>query len=122
MKSIYLIVFLVVTSFSFSQAQTKSVAALTEKQKIDKLIASVENLKGCQFYRNGTWYNAPQAASHLRMKVDRAGSSIKTARDFIDKIASSSSMTGEAYKIKLVDGKEISTRDFFNAKLKELEA
>jgi hypothetical protein len=100
-------------------AQTKAV--LTENEKIDLLIAKVEKLEGVRFYRNGTWYDAAAAASHLRMKRDKAGKTIKTANDFINRVASESSMTGEAYKIKLKDGKEMLAKEFFLEVLKEVE-
>jgi hypothetical protein len=102
-----------------ANGQTKP--ALTENQKIDYLITKVEKLEGAKFYRNGTWYDATAAASHLRMKREKAGKAIKTANDFINRIASESSMTGEAYKIKLKDGKEMLAKDFFITVLKELE-
>jgi hypothetical protein len=81
----------------------------------------VEQLEGAQFYRNGSWHDAKAAADHLRMKLSKAGKRVKTAQDFIDKIASASSMTGEAYKIKYADGKIVTTKEYFTGKLKEIE-
>jgi hypothetical protein len=93
----------------------------TEKEKIELLIKSIEDLKGAFFWRNSNYYDAKAAADHLRMKWGKAGNSIKTARDFIDKIASKSSMSGIPYRIKFADGKEVETKMYFNQKLKELE-
>lgn len=122
-KLVALLMFMVLPTPLFSQTNTtnKTVKPLSELQKIDYLINSIEQLQGAKFYRNGAWHNAEAAASHLRMKLSKAGNRIKTAKDFIDKIASASSITGEAYKIKFADGKVISTRDYFNSKLKELQ-
>lgn len=100
-------------------AQTKK-ATLTEKQKIESLISTIEHLKNAKFYRNGTLYDATTAAKHLRMKVSKAGDDIKTAQDFIEQIASKSSMTGQDYKIIYFDGKEILARKYFYDKLKTL--
>jgi hypothetical protein len=94
---------------------------LTEAEKIEYLLNSIENIEGAQFYRNGSWYDAIAAASHLRMKLSKAENRIKTAQDFIDRIASVSSTTGEAYKIKFNDGKILSATEYFTGRLKELE-
>jgi hypothetical protein len=95
---------------------------LSETEKIELLINSVEQLPGAKFYRNGSWYEAKAAADHLQMKLSKAGNRIKTAQDFIDKIATESSMTGEAYKIRYTNGKEVTTKEYFTKKLKEIEA
>jgi hypothetical protein len=127
-RIIYLtvIVIAIFLSPSIAKGQTPAnnsnkTVALTDKQKIEQLIKSIETLKGCQFYRNGSWYSSSEAASHLKMKWGKAGSTVKTANDFIDKIATKSYMSGEAYKIKMTDGKEISTHDFLYAQLKAIE-
>lgn len=105
-------------------AQTQTavlVKPLTEDQKIEKLIASVEKATNIQFYRNGSYHDATTAASHLRLKRKKAGNAVKTASDFIEKLASKSSMTGEEYKIKYSTGKEVKARDYFYAQLKLIE-
>jgi hypothetical protein len=93
-----------------------------ENAKIELLIQSIEQLEGAQFYRNGEWYDSKTAAAHLRMKLSKAGSSIKTAQDFIDKIGTESSVSGEAYRIKYNNGKEVTTKEYFSGKLMEIEA
>jgi hypothetical protein len=95
---------------------------LSEKQKIDLLIKEVQALKGAQFYRNGSYYDAAKAADHLRMKLDKAGSRVKTARDFIEMVGSKSYFSGEEYHIKYANGKIVPTKVFFTQKLKELES
>jgi len=93
---------------------------LTEKEKIEALISSIEDLRNVKFYRNGILYNATTAAKHLRMKYSKAGDNIKTAQDFIEKIASKSSITGQDYKIVFSDGKVILAKKYFYDKLKAL--
>jgi hypothetical protein len=92
-----------------------------DRQKIDYLIKCVEELKMAKFDRNGTLYDAQAAAAHLTMKREKAGEAIKTVDDFIDKVASKSSMTGIPYKIIYDDGTEILAKDFFLKCLNELE-
>ncbi len=93
---------------------------LTEKQKIEYLIKSIEKLDGAYFWRNGEYHTAKEAAEHLRLKFKNAGSKIKTAKQFIDNIATKSSMTGTVYKIKFKDGKIVESKTFLYQKLGEL--
>jgi len=72
-------------------------AAETE---INHLLGLMEN-SGCEFFRNGTWYDAQRAAAHLRSKYTAlaVNAQIETAEDFIDKAASRSSTSGQDYLI-----------------------
>jgi hypothetical protein len=90
-------------------------AAETE---INHLIGLIEQ-SGCEFFRNGTWYDARRAQAHLRAKYDvlAASAQIKTAEDFIEKAASNSSMSGRPYQIKCGGGAAITTNQWFNAAL-----
>ena len=92
-----------------------------EQTRIDGLIAAVEALKGGKFLRNGSEYDAATAASHLRMKLSRAGERVKTAEEFIEGIASKSSSTGQAYRIRQQGGQEEDAAAFFRARLTELD-
>jgi hypothetical protein len=114
-----LLVLLTICISNAAIGQTKK-KMLTEKEKIELLIASIENLENAKFYRNGTLYDAKSAAEHLRMKLGKAGDRVKTAQDFIEVIASKSSMTGENYKIVFTDGKEINTSKFLYDKLESI--
>ncbi len=116
------LLFILIVIFLFGQmtfAQSKP-AQLTEKQKIEYLIKSIEKLDGAYFWRNGEYHTAKEAADHLRLKLDNAGSKIKTAQQFIDNIATKSSMTGTPYKIKFKDGKIVESKVFLYQKLGEL--
>ena len=98
------------------------VAHLSEAQKIQALIHSVETLKGAVFIRNGSEYDAAKAADHLRRKLDYAGKKIQTADQFIDKLATGSSMSGKPYKIRFADGHTVESAVFFREQLRKLEA
>lgn len=115
MKRLVSILMLFCSLAFLSFAQSK--APLTETQKIEALIKAVEQLKDAKFYRNGDLHDAAAAAKHLRMKWEKAGSRVKTAIDFIEKIASKSSMSGEPYKIVYANGKSVLARQFFYEKL-----
>jgi hypothetical protein len=92
----------------------------SEVQKIDKLINYIEK-SNALFIRNGTEYSAKEAANHLRMKCKKAGNKVKTAKDFIDLIASKSYLSGEAYKMKFKNGSIINTRDMLYNELRKFE-
>ena len=109
---------LVSGDLSFVEAQT---LPNLEKQKIEALIKQVANLKDAKFVRNGSAYNADSAATFLRRKWGANESEVKTARDFIDKVASFSGTSGKPYLIRFKDGGEIKSRDFLLAQLKKLD-
>ena len=69
--------------------------------EINYLLGFIER-SGCQFYRNGSWYDSKRAQEHLRTKYDFmvARDLIKTAEDFIEQAATKSSMSGIAYALK----------------------
>ena len=104
------------------QATGAQAAHLSEAQKIQALIHSVETLKGAVFIRNGSEYDAAKAAEHLRRKLDYAGSKIRTADQFIDKLATGSSMTGRPYQIRFADGRTVESAVFFREQLRKLAA
>ncbi len=94
---------------------------LTEDQKIESLIKHVAELKDAKFIRNGKAHDAKAAADHLRKKWDYAKKEVKTARDFIDKIATKTYTTGQPYLIRFADGREVKAGDYLSARLKEIE-
>jgi hypothetical protein len=92
-----------------------------EQSRIDKLISFVEAQKGMKFVRNGTEYECSDAAKFLRGKLVSMGDDIKTAREFIERIASKSSMSGKPYEVKFADGKTMLASKFLGDELKRLE-
>lgn len=91
-----------------------------EKQRIDALIAAVEK-SGLIFIRNGSEHSAADAASHMRLKFNNAGNRISTAEQFIDYLASKSSITGSPYFLKFPDGRTEKAGIWLHRKLKELD-
>ena len=90
-----------------------------EGKRIEYLIASVENLAGAKFIRNGTEYDGKQAGSHLRMKLSKAGDRVQSADYFITLCASKSYLSGKPYLIVFPNGKKVPSEEFFRQKLKE---
>ena len=93
-----------------------------EKQKIEALINQVGALKEANFVRNGTVYEPATAVRFLRGKWNANKTEVKSARDFIDKVASMSVTSGKPYVIRFKDGKEIHSREFLLTELKKIEA
>jgi len=72
--------------------------------EIGKLLAVLGTSK-CEFYRNGSWYDAAEAQAHLTKKYEylRDRKKITTTEQFIADAGSKSSMSGEAYQVRCPD-------------------
>ena len=95
--------------------------ALTEAEKIQALISTVEKSQGLQFIRNGSAHDPAAAAGHLRLKWKNAGKRVHTAEDFIRYCATGSSMSGKPYQIRFASGRVENSADYFHAQLRLLE-
>ena len=93
-----------------------------EQARIDKLIRHVEVQKGMKFIRNGTEYTCEEAGRFLRGKMESMGAEVTSAREFIERIASKSSMSGKPYHVRFSDGRSMSSAQFLGDELKRLEA
>jgi Family of unknown function (DUF5329) len=80
---------------------TRAAPPPSAQVEIDYLLAHV-GASGCEFYRNGSWYDAARAQAHLRAKYDylAARNLVRSAEDFIDKAATKSSLSGQPYQIR----------------------
>ena len=71
------------------------------QQEIDYLLTRLET-SGCQFFRNGSWYDANRARQHLERKyawlVKR--DLVATTEQFIERAATESSRSGEPYLVR----------------------
>jgi hypothetical protein len=93
-----------------------------EKQKIEALIKQLGELKDAKFIRNGLTYEPATAVRFLRGKWDANKTEVKSARDFIDKVAGMSGTSGKPYLIRFKDGKEVQSGEFLRAELKKIES
>jgi uncharacterized protein DUF5329 len=96
-------------------------APIPEKEKIEALIKQVGDLKDAKFIRNGWTFGVSTAVRFLRGKWEANDANVKTARDFIDKVASVSGTSGKPYLIRFNDGREMKSRDFLLAELEKLD-
>jgi membrane-bound lytic murein transglycosylase len=91
-----------------------------ERQRIEALIGAVERRADVTFIRNGRSYRAATAAQFLRGKWRDREADVCSADDFIAKVASFSSTTGNPYLVRLRDGREVPAAEFFRAQLAQL--
>lgn len=69
--------------------------------EIAKLIAVLGESR-CQFQRNGRWHDPAEARAHLQRKYDYLleKDKVDSAEEFIARVASGSSLSGRAYRVK----------------------
>jgi hypothetical protein len=70
-------------------------------REIEQLLGALGS-SGCRFYRNGSWYDAPDAQAHLMKKYEylRKKKLIVSAEDFIAKGGTESSKSGKPYQVQ----------------------
>ncbi len=90
--------------------------------RVDRLIRHLGSQAGVRFVRNGEEFDAARAASHLKMKLERAGDRVRTVDEFIDQVAGRSWITGQPYLVRLPDGRELRAADWLRAELRRIEA
>lgn len=71
---------------------------------------------GCTFIRNGERHEPAAAADHLRGKYEQDKRHIDSAEEFIDRLASASSLSGQPYVVSC-GGKTQTSRDWLQEAL-----
>lgn len=96
-------------------------AAPAVQMEIARLLDGLKK-SGCKFQRNGTWYEAPEAAAHLTKKRDYYASKgkINSTEDFIEVAATESMISSKPYRVACPDQPEVESKVWLEAKLKEL--
>lgn len=97
--------------------------APTARDEIDALLGRL-TASGCQFKRNGTWYTAGDARAHLVKKLDYLAGrgAVASAEQFIERAATQSSVSGEAYAVKCGDEPARASSDWLRSELRALRA
>jgi hypothetical protein len=99
-----------------------SAAPNTQSPDIGALIARVAQARDVVFIRNGSDHTAAEAAAHLQRKLAAAHGRITTAEQFIDVLATRSSWTGIAYRVRFADGREVESAVWLRQLLQEIRA
>lgn len=89
--------------------------------EIERLISSLAH-SGCEFERNGRWYDAARAMAHLRRKYDwlHKRDLAPTAELFIERAASRSSRSGQAYRVRCAAAAVEPAATWFGRRLQEI--
>ena len=86
--------------------------------EVNYLLGYIEG-SGCEFYRNGTWYDSQMAQSHLRDKYKAlvARNLVNTTEQFIERAATESSLSGEPYQVRCNGSAPLTTNRWMHEKL-----
>jgi len=104
-------------------ARAQALPSTRMQTEVEHLLGAIE-ASGCSFYRNGSWHDAKAAQAHLRSKYDylRGLGQLASAEQFIDKAATQSSFSGQAYRVRCGDAKEMPSHDWMYARLAQFRA
>jgi hypothetical protein len=91
-----------------------------EEARINALLSALEQRSGLVFVRNGDAHSAAEAVEHLRLKLSRTRDRLETAEQFIDKVASSSSLSGKPYLVREPGKSEQKAGDFLHELLRQI--
>ena len=105
---------------AFGAAIAQSVSPTTASE-INQLFATLENSK-CEFYRNGSWYDAKKASAHLHQKYEYLVKKhlVTSTESFIELAATKSSMSGTPYQVRCGNTQPVPSNSWFTDKLKQL--
>jgi hypothetical protein len=91
--------------------------------EIDHLLGNLARSE-CQFNRNGTWYEGPEAVGHIRTKyrflVDH--DLVETTEQFIERAGSESSLSGKPYLVRCGAAEPMKSADWFHDELARYRA
>jgi hypothetical protein len=121
MKPLALSIAAVVISITVSSTALRAAdLPPAEARLIEALIDMVERLTDATFIRNGRSYEAGAAATFLRRKWQQREKDVRSAEDFIEKVASFSATTGQPYLVRFSDGREVPCSILLRAELSNL--
>lgn len=92
-----------------------------EEARISAMLDALAQKKDLIFVRNGDSHNCDEAVSHLRLKLGNTRNRIDTAEQFIDKVASSSSITGKPYIVRIPGKNDENAKPYLYALIAETD-
>jgi hypothetical protein len=107
----------------FAQENIVKPSVKNEEEKIEFLISAFAALEGASFIYNEHKIPVADAVAYFHKKrsnMEKQGVKVKTAEDFVVKIASKSANTGHLYKYELPDGTRADVADFMMKILQDL--
>lgn len=104
----------------YAQVRDGKSQRVVETARIMYLIEEVRQ-SPYDFQRNGEAHTGNEAANHLQMKYGFARGKVKTAEQFVEHVASKSSLSGEAYYLENQEGERLAVREVLNHELEHLD-
>lgn len=105
-------------SLALAGAAVAAEPAPATQAEMNHLLTYLGN-SGCDFQRNGAWYDSREARAHLQRKqkylLDRG--MIATTEDFIAKAATQSSMSGKDYQVRCRPSAPVPSKAWLTAEL-----
>ena len=98
---------------------TATAGSQLEDPEISYLLDQIR-VSGCQFVRNATAHDSDAAAAHLEMKYRRAKRYVDDAAQFIARIGTESSFSGQAYFVDCAGYDRVTSADWLHAALANL--
>lgn len=88
------------------------------RAEVDALLSALER-SGCEFNRNGSWYAARDARTHLLRKLEylEGRAAVHTTEQFIELAASTSSSSGKPYLVRCGKAAPVESRAWLSAQL-----
>lgn len=93
------------------------------RPEIDALLSRLQ-ASGCSFSRNGTWYGAADARTHLLRKLEYLEDRdlVRTSEQFIERAGTGSSMSGKPYLVRCGSAAPMESRVWLGNELKALRS
>lgn len=95
--------------------------AWSELDRIATLLARLAS-SDLRFLRGSDECSGSEAAAHLRRKLDAEPTPIGTVEEFVHRIASRSSVTGEAYRVRFPDGRTRPAEEWLREQVRAIDA
>jgi Family of unknown function (DUF5329) len=92
--------------------------ARSAADEIQYLLGAMER-SGCEFQRNGSWHSVAEARAHLERKLADVEKKqpMRSAGEFIDAVATRSSVTGEPYRVRCPGAEPVPSAAWFRQTL-----
>lgn len=109
---------LCVTVVAIGSPALRAATPAEAEREIGALISAL-GASACKFERNGTWHDASAAQAHLRKKYAylRKRGLAPDAEAFIERAASTSSLSGKAYRVRCGAAAPVASAAWLRARL-----
>ncbi len=107
----------------FTHSSSAAPLAAPARAEIDALMVKLQESR-CEFSRNGLWYTAAEAKSHLLRKLEylEGRGEVQSTEQFIDLAASKSSLSGQPYRVKCGAAESLESGAWLYGELKRVRA